>query len=350
MTFMSARSAPLTHLLVTSLALFAGCSTKPHYAPVSDGVLKKLEKQVKSPDELGVTQKGGRITYDAKVEGPASVTVPLAVNSVIPTLRCWVNGTRKPTPFMFDSGAQVSLIDADTAVRNGVGIVDPRLTNITVMGVMGKEKMLAGLFSPLDFGGTKLTKQLCLVRMSKNETRWMGPLMKDKVSMDLIGFDLARQWCRYITIDYPKHKMTFGFKEDFKQPAKGPRVWSMPLVMEGGLPNVVLESHGIRWLSLVDTGSAFGVEIDEGLAAELDVLKSAKLVDPGLLNTAIGGMADAKVAGVKVTMLKKLNGLGPVHTNAEIAISPGGARVGSFFFKDYRLTMDLKRQTLWLER
>lgn len=336
--------------LATGLGLLAACNMQPHYAPVTDSTLKKLEKQVKSAADLGVKQKGGSIAYDAKVEGPGTVTIPLAVNSVIPTLRCWLNGSKKFTPLMFDSGAQVSLIDADTAVRNKIGIIDPRTTNITVMGVMGKEKMLAGIFSPIDFGGTKLTRQLCLVRMHRNETRWMGPLMKEQVSMDLLGFDMVRQWCRYVTIDYPAHKLTLGFKEDFQPPKPGPRAWAMPLIMEGGLPNVVLEAKGIRWLSLVDTGSAFGVEIDESLAAELDLMKSAKLVDPGLVNTAIGGMKEATDAGVKIAKLKKLDGLGPTHKDAEIAISPGGARVGSFFFQDYKLTMDLRRQVLWLER
>ncbi|MBX7212299.1 MAG: retropepsin-like domain-containing protein [Verrucomicrobiaceae bacterium] len=323
---------------------------KPSYAPVSDAVFRRLEKQAKTDSELGVTRRGGAIAYDARVEGPAAVTVPLAVNSVIPTLRCWINGSKKPVALMFDSGAQVSLLDADTALKNNLGIVNPGTTNITVMGVMGKEKMLAGIFSPLDFGQARLTRQLCLVRTSHNETRWMGPLMKEKVSMDLLGFDMVRQWCRYVTLDYPAHKMTFGFKADFKPPPPGPRVWKMPLIMEGGLPNVILESGGIRWLSLVDTGSAFGVEIDESLAAELDVLRTARPVDPGMVNTAIGGMSDVNKAGVKLAMLKKLEGLGPSHQDAEIAISPGGARVGSFFFKDYRLTMDLMRQVFWLER
>lgn len=346
---MSLRAFVSPSCQVTIFVCLAGCTMKPSFAPVSDGVMKKLARQVKSAEELGVTRRGGAIAYDARVEGQAAVTVPLAVNSVIPTLRCWLNGSKKPTALMFDSGAQVSLIEADTAVKSNVGILDPRTTNITVMGVMGKEKMLAGLFAPLDFGQTQLTKQLCLVRMNQNETRWMGPLMKEKVSMDLLGFDLVRQWCRYVTVDYLAHKLTLGFKEDFKRPS-GPRVWKIPLVMEGGMPNIVLESGGIRWLSLVDTGSAFGVEIDESLAAELDVLKTARPVDPGMVNTAIGGMSDVNKAGIKLAMLKKLQGLGPEHLGAEIAISPGGARVGSFFFKDYRLTMDLKRQLLWLER
>ena len=346
---MSKGTAGLVWCLPACLACMAGCAAKPSYAPVRDAVMRKLEKQVKPAQELGVVQRGRGVSYDAKVEGPPVATVPLAVNSVIPTLRCWINGSKKPTPLMFDSGAQISLIDANTAVKCGIGIVDPRMTSVTVMGVMGKERMLAGLFAPLNFGETQITKQLCLVRIHQNETR-RGPLRKETISMDLLGFDLARQWCRYITIDYPAHKMTFGFKADFKQPVEGSRAWKMPLILEEGMPHVVLESRGIRWLSLVDTGSAFGVEIDEGLAAELDVLRNAKPVDPGMVNTSIGGMADVKEAGIKLAMLKKLDGLGPTHPDAEIAISPGGARVGSFFFKDYRVTMDLKRQVLWLER
>lgn len=345
---MSKRGVHLFLSLAVSVAGITACTMTPSYAPVPEALMRKLEKQVRAPQELGVVHRGRGISYDATVEGPATATLPLAVNSVIPTVRCWLNGSKEPAALMFDSGAMVSLIDADTAVKNGVGIVDPRTTNITVMGVMGKEKMLAGLFSPLSFGQTRLTKQLCLVRTHQNETRH-GPLFRERVNMDLLGFDMVRQWCRYVTIDYPQHRMTLGFKEDFPQP-RGPRAWKMPLILEGGLPHVILEANGIRWLSLVDTGSAFGVEIDEGLAAELDVLRNARAVDPGMINTAIGGMADVNEAGVKLTMLKKLDGLGPTHQDAEIAISQGGARVGSFFFKDYRLTMDLKRQLLWLER
>jgi hypothetical protein len=348
MSAMPRRAAELFLLVPSCAVCIAACSVTPSYAPVPEAVMRKLEKQVKSPQELGVAHRGRGLAYDARVEGPPVATVPLAVNSVIPTIRAWLNGSKDPTPLMFDSGAQISLIEADTAVKCGIGIVDPRATNITVMGVMGKERMLAALFAPISLGQTQITRQLCLVRMHRNETR-RGPLMKGKVSMDLLGFDIVRQWCRYVTIDYPAHTMTFGFKEDFKRPT-GPRAWKMPLVMEGGLPHVVLESRGIRWLALVDTGSAFGVEIDEGLAAELDVLRGARAVDPGMINTAIGGMADVNEAGVKLAMLKKLDGLGPTHTNAEIAISPGGARVGSFFFKDYRVTIDLKGQHVWLER
>ena len=346
---MSGRTAALILCLPIGAAGITACTVTPSYAPVPEAVMRKLEKQVKSPQELGVVHRGRGISYDAKVDGPPSAAVPLAVNSVIPTLRCWLNGSKEPVPLMFDSGAQVSLIDADTAVKCGVGIVDPRTTNITVMGVMGKEKMLAGLFAPLSFGQTQLTKQLCLVRTHQNETR-RGPLFRERVNMDLLGFDMVRQWCRYVTIDYPAHKMIFGFNEDFRPPPAGPRVWKMPLILEGGMPHVVLEARGIRWLSLVDTGSAFGVEIDEGLAAELNLLRNARLVDPGMINTAIGGMADVKETGIKLATLKKLDGLGPTHTDAEIAISPGGARVGSFFFKDYRVTMDLRHQLLWLER
>ncbi len=347
---MHLRSANFSALTALALLCGVGCAVKPSYTPVSEASLRKLEKQVKSSEELGITQKGGKISYPAKVEGEPTATVSLAVNTVIPTFRCWLSGSKEPTALMFDTGAQLSLIEADTAIKHGVGIIDPKTTNITVVGVLGKEKMFGGVFSPLSFGRTQVTRQLCLVRLHRNETRALGPLLRERIGMDLLGFDLPRQWCRFVTVDYPANRLTFGFKENFKSPAKGKGVWKIPLIIESGLPHVVLEANGIRWLALVDTGSAFGVEIDETLAAELDVLKVATPVQPGLINTAIGGMSDASEAGVKISSLKRLNGLGPPHTDAEIAITGGGARVGSFFFQDYRTTFDLKNQTLWLER
>jgi hypothetical protein len=347
---MHLRTAVFSSFMALALLCSVGCAVKPSYAPVSEASLRKLEMQVKSPEELGITQKGGKISYPSKVEGEPTATVNLAVNSVIPTFRCWLSGSKEPTALMFDTGAQLSLIEADTAIKHGIGIIDPKTTNITVMGVLGKEKMFGGIFSPIDFGRTQITKQLCLVRLHRNETRTLGPFLKERIGMDLLGFDLARQWCKFVTVDYPANKLTFGFNADFKQPPKGPGVWKIPLIFEGGLPHIVLEANGVKWLALVDTGSAFGVEIDESLAAELDLLKSAKPVQSGLINTAIGGMSDAFEAGVRIVNVDQLYGLGPTHRNAEIAISGGGARVGSFFFRDYRTTFDLKNQTLWLER
>ncbi len=339
----------MTQALLGMCMLAGGCTMKPRYGPVPDGMMRKLQSQVRTTQEMGVRRAGGGVAFQAKVDGGPSVTLPLAVNAIVPTLQCWFNGGKKPVPVIFDTGAQVSVIDAETAVQTGIGIVDPTTTNITVLGVLGREKMIAGIISPLSFGSASLTKHLCLVRTHQNETLRLGPLMRERVKMDLIGFDLARQWCRYVTIDYPRHRLTFGFEEEFK-PRAGPRVWKIPLVMMGGMPHIVLESRGVRWLALVDTGSAFGVDIDESLAAELGVLKGAKPVPPGSVNTAIGGMKDVKDSGVKLAALKELEGLGATHKNAEVAISPGGPRVGSYFFQHYKVTIDLTRQTLWLER
>lgn len=339
-------------LLPWVLIALAGCTIKPNYCAVSEAVIRKLERQIREPAALGIEQTGAGIAFEAVVEGPDEVTVPLANNRLIPTLQCWLSNNKEPVPVMFDTGAQISVVDADTAVDNGIGILDPRTTDITVMGVMGREQMLAGVVSPLALAGgeSRVTKQLCLVRLHRNEARLFGPFRKERVSMDLLGFDFARQWCRYVTIDYPRAKLTFGFRRDFKAPKPGAKAWREPLILKNGLPEVVLESDGVRWRSLVDTGSAFGVEVNEGIAAELGVLRGAQPVEPGMINASIGGMAGVEETGVKLARIRRLEGLGPVHEAVEIAISPGGARVGSFFFKDYRVTMDLRRQVLWLER
>lgn len=329
-----------------------GCTIKPNYCPVSDAVMRKLGRQIQEPAALGIEQTGAGIAFESFVEGPDVVTVPLARNRLIPTVQCWLNNNPEAVPMMFDTGAQISVIDADTAVANGIGIIDPRTTNITVMGVMGREPMLAGVVAPLslDEGRSRITKQLCLVRMHRNEARMFGPFMRERVSMDLLGFDVLRQWCRFVTIDYPQARMTFGFKQDFKPPKLAANVWREPLILKNGLPEVVLESRGVRWLALLDTGSAFGVEVNESIAAELGVLRHARPVESGMINASIGGMADVEDTGVKLARVRQIDGLGPALHDVEIAISPGGPRVGSFLLKDYRVTLDLKRQVLWLER
>ena len=120
--------------------------------------------------------------------------------------------------------------------------------------------------------------------------------------------------------------------------------------MRGGLPWLRLRSRGVEWLAAVDTGSSFGVEVNEVTARKLGILEKAKSIRPGLINAAIGGTVEARDAGVKLARLERLEGLGPVRTDAEVAISPGIPRVGSHFLRDYKATFDLSGSRLWLER
>ena len=48
--------------------------------------------------------------------------------------------------------------------------------------------------------------------------------------------------------------------------------------------------------------------------------------------------------------LPEISLAGGRYPKAEVDISPGMPRLGSFFLKDYRVTFDFQRKRLWLER
>jgi hypothetical protein len=63
----------------------------------------------------------------------------------------------------------------------------------------------------------------------------------------------------------------------------------------------------------------------------------------------VGGAVKPQDAGVRVITVPELSMIGSAFKNPQIDVMPGPARIGTFFLKDYRVTFDFRRKTLWLE-
>ena len=125
---------------------------------------------------------------------------------------------------------------------------------------------------------------------------------------------------------------------------------SAPFTLVHGVPAVQLSANGVRWTAVLDTGSAIGVTIPHELATRLAPSDPGVAVDvPGLVFAGIGGGHNSSAANVRVLNVAKLDAFGRDFLAAQIDVAPGPARIGSFFFSDYRVTYDFVGRTVWLE-
>jgi hypothetical protein len=105
----------------------------------------------------------------------------------------------------------------------------------------------------------------------------------------------------------------------------------------------------VSWDAIVDTGSCFGVEIDQRLAQRLGQGTGGQAVSGNFVMIGVGGTTTPEKAGVRVITVPRMTTMGSTFSNAQIDVMPGPARIGSFFLQNYRVTFDFRRQLVWLE-
>jgi len=268
------------------------------------------------------------------------MTVPFRLVSGTPWIMAGVNGGAE-VPMMLDTGAARLMIHADTAAAHRLTVVRAEEVQVTMLGVIGSEQGRVGLLSPLRIGGWRLEGWPCFIRTHENR---LGGL---RFPSNILGFDLPLRTCSYLTLDYPRGQATFGFRQPY-QPRKGGHRTCAPFKISEGVPFIKLRALGQSWDALVDTGSFNGIEISQTLAVRLGVQDQGEEVK-GLYLMAVGGTVSSKDAGLRTLTLPEISLLGETYSQAQVDISPGPPRVGTFFLKDYRVTFDLRRRLLWLE-
>lgn len=330
----------LVPLSVALLALLGtGCVNLSGHGPVSAGTMRKLQAGTISKAEFQNRLTG--LDKAIRADLPSHpVTVPFVLRSGTPVIQA-TGPKDEPMEMLLDSGAARLVMGAQDAVKAGVATIDSRQVQATMLGVVGKEQGLVGLLSPLQIGAWSLPAYPCFVRTFENFGQGV------QYPANILGFDLPTRYCSYLTIDYRTKKATFGFREAFR-PNSLLRRSTAPFRVQQGVAFINLESKGVKWSCLLDTGSFNGIEIDEAIATKLGVQDQGKIVE-GLVLVAVGGTVTSDKARLRTVTLPEISLLGGKYKQAEIDISPGLPRVGSFFLKDYRVTFDFRQRRLWLE-
>lgn len=326
--------------LLSLLGLIVGCSNPDAlHVPISEKTRQRLDHKAINKQEFL-----NQVSTQRRPKPTQAVTVPFRMNTGVPVFKAGIN-YRTGVPMLLDTGASRSLIQANIATKHGVTVMRAEDATVAMQGVVGKEVARVGLLNPLEIGSWEVKGYPCIVRMHEN---WLNDHYSNQGFPEtLLGFDIALEHCSYLTLDYKAEKATFAFAGSF-QPEAGKNVAKAAFRVMHGVPMITLKSGGKSWEAIVDTGSFNGIEIDETTAKLLGVQDQGEVVR-GLYLMGVGGTISSTHARLRTLKLNDLTILGDTFREAQVDISPGPPRVGSFFLKDYRATFDIKRKTLWLE-
>ncbi len=325
--------------------LFFSCAIQPHAVmnAVSPATMKLLNQKSQKLDELGIHQEGEKLVCRANWSAEGPVTVSLLWKHSLPHVTALVNG--HPVHLIVDTGSQGCVLEAETAVRCGVTTVRASEHNFTLSGISGAESALLGVPDNVEIGDWKWNRLPCLVRTGKSEMVGPWPLDRQAFAINILGMDVMRQMCSYLTLDYPRGRVIFGLKEEFK-PGTSLKTWSTPLEFREGLPHVKISDGNTDWWALVDTGASTLAEMNAELAAKNGFQKNASRSNTARIGVGAPGMAaDQTLRQVRVPELKKL---GPRLLNVDMLIVPDRSKIGAIL-RPFRVTFDFKRSLLWLE-
>lgn len=325
--------------------LIFACATQPHAVmnAVSPATMKLLDQKSQDFDSLGIHRVEGKLVCRANWSATGPESVPLIWQQNLPHVTALVNG--HPVRLIVDTGSQGSVLEAETALRCGVITVRASEHKFTLSGISGAESALMGVPDKVEIGGWKWSHLPCLVRTGKSEIVGPWPLDRRSFSINILGMDVMRQMCSYLTLDYPHSRVEFGLKQELTPPT-GSLVWSIPLKFSDGLPYVKLSDGKAEWWALVDTGASTKAEINAEMADQFGFRKNASRSNMARIGVGAPGKdANQTLHQVRVPELMQL---GPRLLNVDMLIVPDRSKIGAIL-RPFRVTFDFKRSLLWLE-
>jgi hypothetical protein len=313
----------------------------------NEAVPEELQQQLQTQAiKLSEAQlvKGGLKVNTRSVPPPEGVLkVPMYYENGIPFIKVRLNG-RKPKKFMFDTGATFSVFDAEQAVEFGMRTV-PQVRP-TMSGVLGNEPGMAALIPTVQIGSWKLENLPCILRMQR--TAWGSGILKEHLGISVLGVHIAAANCKYLTLDFLREEVEFGFTRSFTGKTRK-HMHKSSLSMKSGVPTTTLKHGRYQWEAVVDSGSVFGVQLDEKVASVLGYKKGGWQVGGNYLITGVGGAQTPDQAKVRVLEFKTLGLFGSRYPFAEVDVMPGPSRLGTYLLEDYRVTLDFEHGLLLVE-
>lgn len=320
------------------LLLASGCQNEPRHAPVSARTMERLTRHAEPKPVF--LRRLAAVDAGVRAALPRSpVQVPFAVQANTPVIQA-TGADGRPMSMMLDTGAARLVLGARTAANTGVPTVNAWEIQATMIGVVGREAGLVGMAGPLAIGDWRLPAWPCFVRTFETSGRSIA------YPENILGLDLPARYCSYLTVDYRQRQAVFGFRSAYRP--QSAQHSSAPFQLREGVAFITLKSGGLSWDAVVDTGSFNGIEINERIARQLGVQDQGKVIE-GLVLLAVGGTVTSDQARLRTITLPSVQLLGGRYEKTPVDISPGIARVGSGFLRDYRVTFDFQQKKIWLE-
>ena len=364
-------AGPMNRTLSVGLAtlLLTGCVSapprdekqSPKLAPTQ---VSELRKQAKSADQLGIKLVGRPpllgITGINEISLAQPVTVPLIELPIgtgdessaryrLPCILATVNG-HEGQRVLLDSGSNRLLLGYSLAHSLGIPLI-AGLDPVHAQGIGGQGQVDGywAIIPQMTIGALELRKLLTLVGPDAEVLAYRRSFWRNTQVM-ILGVNGLRG-LTYLSVDYLRGNVTFGFGDKYLPDAAATFVTAAPLRWEGDMPVVdaVLERN-YRTSCVVDTGGDYGLFLPRAVATELGYWK------PGWgsaeTSRGIAGQAEGKgylVHEVKIgkAVFKQVS----ARTRTE-GPEPVGGRVllGNQELRRCRVTFDFKQSVLWLEK
>lgn len=334
----------LTWLLAGVIGI-SGCADS--FAIKNEAVPAEMQSQLQAQavpaSELKVIRGGLNVRTQSQPPPEGVLRVPMYYENGIPHIKVSLNG-RKPKKFMLDTGATFSVFDAEQAIEYGMRTV-PQVRPV-MAGVLGKEPGMAALIPTVQIGSWKLENLPCIIRMQR--TAWGTGILKEHLGISVLGVHLAAKHCKYLTLDFLKEQVEFGFTRGFAGKTRK-HMHQTKLSMARGVPTTLLKHGKIAWEAVVDSGSVFGVQLDQNIAQQLGYRNGGWHVGGNYLITGVGGAQSPKDAKVRVLEFNALGLFGSYYPFAEVDVMPGPSLLGTYLLEDYRVTLDFEHKVLVVE-
>lgn len=267
----------------------------------------------------------------------ADLVLPLHFRADAPHIDARINRHR-PISMLLDTGASVSVLEANLAAMNAI---PPTGRGVSIKGVHGSAAAREGIIRSLDLGSWHADDVTCYIRASTS-ARPGG------LGSAILGIDHLRRHCSFVTYDYRARRVELGFSRSFIP--EGSRITRVPFRFVGGLPVIQVRAGSVSWEAVVDTGSSWGIVIDQSTAARLGQTRGGLSMGSGLMLRGVGGSVRADQAGARIIRAPHITLCGHTYPDAQLFVMPGPKRIGSRFWNGSRLTLDFRTNTLWLER
>ncbi len=267
----------------------------------------------------------------------ADLVLPLHFRADAPHVNASINRHR-PVSMLLDTGASVSVIESNLAAMNEIAQTG---RGTSIKGIHGSAAARQGIMRSFDLGPWHTENVSCYIRASTSQR-------PGGLGSAILGIDHLRRSCSFVTYDYRARRVELGFGRSFIP--NGSRLSRTPFRWVNGLPMIRVSTGGISWDAVVDTGSSWGIVIDQSTAAQLGQARGGLDMGRGLMLSGVGGSVRADQAGARIIRGPAISLCGQTYADPQLYVMPGPKRIGSRFWHGGRMTLDFRTGTLWLER
>lgn len=274
---------------------------------------------------------------------PKQVALPLKMENGLPIIVASINGTQ--VPLILDTGSQQCLMEGLTAQSAQVRLVNTKEGAVELAGVGGREWGRIGIADTVRIGAWEVRGLHFCVRLDQNKSRRQAQLFRKPLSFNILGVNALRSMCSFVTIDYRRSEVVFGF-EDLFRPGGSKWTTHQSIQFRDGLPFVRVNYRGHEWLALVDTGATSQLEVSPAVAADMRGSAPSRWMKASQVGL---GTAENYPQRFECMSLDYVSCLGRQWKKANAMLVANESKVGNGLFRTSRLTLDFKRSEVWLE-